>query len=43
MRFFIASLVALSILYIWDTDYNNGQLLAGLDSVSRAISHSMFH
>jgi hypothetical protein len=43
MRMFLAALVALSVLYFWDRDYNNGQLLAGLESLWRAISHSMFH
>ena len=43
MRMFMAALVALSVLYFWDRDYNNGQLLAGLESLWRAISHSMFH
>jgi hypothetical protein len=43
MRSFVASLIVLSVLYFWDKDYNDGKLLAGLDSMRRAISHSMFH
>jgi hypothetical protein len=42
MRIFVASLIVLAVLYFWDTDYNNGKLLDGLDSMRRAISHSMF-
>jgi hypothetical protein len=43
MRIFVASLIVLSVLYLWDKDYNNGRLLEGLDSMRRAISHSVFH
>jgi hypothetical protein len=43
MRVFMASLVVLFVLYFWDRDYNNGKLVDGLDSMRRAISHSMFH
>jgi hypothetical protein len=43
MRVLVASLIALSVLYFWDKDYNNGKLLDGLDSMRRDISHSMFH
>ncbi len=43
MRVFMTALVALSVLYFWDKEYNNGQLLVGLESLWRAISHSMFH
>jgi hypothetical protein len=43
MRFFVASLIVLSVLYFWDKDYNNGKLLDGLDSIRQSISHSMFH
>jgi hypothetical protein len=43
MRTFVASLIVLSVLYFWDKDYNNGKLFDGLDSMRRAISHSMFH
>jgi hypothetical protein len=43
MRAFVASLIALSVLYFWDKDYNGGQLLDGLQSMIGAISHSMFH
>jgi hypothetical protein len=43
MRVFVASLIALSVLYFWDKDYNNGKLLGGLDSMRQSISHNMFH
>jgi hypothetical protein len=43
MRILMAALVALSVLYFWDKHYNNGQLSVGLESLGRAISHSMFH
>ena len=43
MRIFVALLVVLSVLYFWDRDYNNGNLVDGLDSMRRAISHSMSH
>jgi hypothetical protein len=43
MRFFVAALIVLGVLYFWDRDYNNGKLLDGLDSMRQAISHSMFH
>jgi hypothetical protein len=42
MRIFVASLIVLAVLYFWDKDYNNSKLLDGLDSMRRAISHSMF-
>jgi hypothetical protein len=41
MRISVASLIVL-VLYFWDKDYNNSKLLDGLDSMRRAISHSMF-
>jgi hypothetical protein len=43
MRIFVASLIVLSVLYFWDKDYNNGKLLDGIDSMRRAITHSVFH
>jgi hypothetical protein len=33
MRLFVASLIVLSVLYLWDKDYNNGKLLDGLDKM----------
>jgi hypothetical protein len=39
MRMFVAFLIALTVLYFWDKDYNNGRLLDGLDSMRRSISH----
>ncbi len=41
MRIFVALLVVLSVLYFWDREYNHGKLLDGLDSMRRAIAHSM--
>jgi hypothetical protein len=43
MRFFVASLIVLAALYIWDAEYNNGALFDGLRSMGNSISHSMFH
>jgi hypothetical protein len=43
MRVFVASLIVLLVLYFWDRDYNNGNLSDGLDSMLRAIAHSMSH
>ena len=43
MRVFVASLIVLFVLYIWDQNYNNGRFLDGLESMGRAISHSIFH
>jgi hypothetical protein len=43
MRVFMAALVAISVFYFWDKDYNNGQLVVGLESMLRDISRSMFH
>ena len=43
MRTIVASLIVLAVLYFWDRGYNNGRLFDGLESMGRAISHSMFH
>jgi hypothetical protein len=43
MRILIASLTVLAVLYFWDKDYNNGQLLYGLESMRRSIAHHVFH
>jgi hypothetical protein len=43
MRVFTAVLVAIAVLYFWDKDYNNGQLVIGLEHLWRDISRSMFH
>ena len=40
MRFFVASLIVLVVLYFWDQDYNDGRLFEGLESLGRSISHS---
>jgi hypothetical protein len=43
MRNLVASLIVICVLYFWDQGYNNGKMLDGLDSMRRAIAHSMFH
>jgi hypothetical protein len=43
MRVFVASLIVLLVLYVWDQNYNHGRFLDGLESMKRDISHSMFH
>jgi hypothetical protein len=40
MRGFVASLIALSVLYFWDKDFNNGKMVDGLDGMRRSFSHS---
>jgi hypothetical protein len=42
MRLFVPALIVLACLYFWDHGYNNGKLFDGLDSMRRAIAHSMF-
>jgi hypothetical protein len=41
MRAFGASLIALSVLYFWDKDYNGSQLLDGLQRMIGSISHDI--
>jgi hypothetical protein len=43
MRFFLASLIVLAVLYFCDAEYNNGSLSDGLLAMGRSISHSLFH
>jgi hypothetical protein len=43
MRIVVAVLIVLAGLYFWDKDYNNGQLLNGLESMRRSIAHHVFH
>lgn len=43
MRLLVAALIVLSVLYYWDTEYNNGILVDGLASMGRSISHNMAH
>jgi hypothetical protein len=43
MRSFVASLFVLAVVYFWDSEYNSGRLLAGLESMMRSISHNMLH
>jgi len=41
MRIFVASLIAVSVLYFWDANYNNGRFLDGFQSMGRSITHNM--
>jgi hypothetical protein len=43
MRVFVALLIVLAALYIWDVEYNHGTLSDGLRSMGRSIFHSMAH
>jgi hypothetical protein len=43
MRIVVAVLIVLAVPYFWDKDYNNGQLLNGLESMRRSIAHHVFH
>jgi hypothetical protein len=43
MRVLVASLIVVTVLYFWHQNYNQGQLLDGLESMLRDISHSVFH
>ena len=43
MRFIVAVLIVLAVLYFYDKEYNNGRLFDGLDSMGRSISHGIFH
>jgi hypothetical protein len=37
MRALIAGIVAVGILYFWDTEFNNGKLTGGLVRLSNAV------
>jgi hypothetical protein len=41
MRFLLAFLIALGVVYIWDVNYNNGILSDGVRSMLRSVSHSI--
>jgi hypothetical protein len=41
MRFFMAILVALAVVYFCDAEYNQGKLTDGVQSMGRAMAHSM--
>jgi len=41
MRFFVAFLITLSVLYFWDDEYNRGKLFDGLRNMGRDMSRSM--
>jgi hypothetical protein len=41
MRFFMAILIALGVVYFFDAEYNYGKLFYGLQSMGRSILHGM--
>lgn len=41
MRVFVASLIAVAVLYFWDKQSNNGKLLDGVESMRQSIFHHM--
>lgn len=41
MRVFVASLIAVAVLYFWDKQSNNGKLLDGVESMRQSIVHHM--
>jgi hypothetical protein len=43
MRIFVALLIALSVLYFWDVEYNHGTLSDGLIRMEQSMFHSMGH
>jgi hypothetical protein len=43
MRNFVASLIVLAALYLWDQNYNNGKMTDGVRSMWQSISHHVFH
>jgi hypothetical protein len=40
MRFFLAALITLTVVYFADAEYNQGKLYDGVRSMGRAMSHS---
>jgi hypothetical protein len=43
MRNFVASLIVLAALYLWDQNYNNSKMTDGVSSMWQSISHHVFH
>ena len=43
MRNFVASLIVLAALYLWDQNYNSGKMTDGARSMWQSISHHVFH
>jgi hypothetical protein len=41
MRVLVALLIALSLAYVWDAEYNNGRLADGVVGMGRSITHNM--
>jgi len=43
MRNFVASLIVLAALYLWDQNYNSRKMTDGVRSMWQSISHHVFH
>jgi hypothetical protein len=43
MRFFVALLIALAVLYFWDANYNNSALSEGVIRMGRSMLHHISH
>jgi hypothetical protein len=43
MRFFVALLIVLAVLYFWDANYNNGALSDGLILMEQSMLHHIGH
>jgi hypothetical protein len=41
MRVFLSAMIVVAVLYFWDSVYNNGRLVDGLDRMGQSISHHM--
>jgi hypothetical protein len=41
MRVFLSAMIVVAVLYFWDSLYNNGILVDGLDRMGQSISHHM--
>jgi hypothetical protein len=41
VRFFVAFLITLSCLYLWDDEYNSGKLFEGIRHMGRDMSRSI--
>jgi hypothetical protein len=42
MRVFLSAMIVAAALYFWDSVYNNGRLVDGLDRMGQSISHHMY-
>jgi hypothetical protein len=43
MRIFVAFLIAIAALYLWDVNYNNGTLSDGVIRMSGSVLHHVGH